>query len=246
MVAPIQRPSDRPFVLINMAMTADGKIATANGAVSTFGSARDKRNLLDLRATADAVMAGARTVDAHPVTLGPGGDKYRRRRLRHGLAENNLRIVISGSGSLNPNAAIFKTESSPVIVIASGSASPRKLERLHKGGAAIKQFGDTKIDFPAALKWLRLQHGVRRLLCEGGGELNDALFRAGLVDELHLTVCPIVFGGSAASTISDGLGFEKLNSACALELKSRKQGGSELFLAYRVQRNSGNASGPAV
>lgn len=238
MTDPHQPPADRPYVLINMAMTADGKIATANGAVSTFGSARDKQNLLDLRATADAVMAGARTVDAHPVTLGPGGAKHRRRRIRHGLAENNLRVVISGSGSLNPNAAILRTGPSSVIVIASGRASRRKLGHLRKSGADVRRFGDATVDFPEALKWLRQRHGVRRLLCEGGGELNDALFRAGLVDELHLTVCPFLFGGRAAPTISDGLGFENLCDACELVLTSKKRIGPELFLVYRVLRDS--------
>ena len=55
-----------------MAMTADGKIATANRAVSSFGSRRDQDHLLQLRATADAVMAGARTADLNPINLGPG------------------------------------------------------------------------------------------------------------------------------------------------------------------------------
>src|SRR5271165_1355459 len=98
----------RPFILINMAMTADGKIATANRSVSTFGSPRDHEHLLELRATADAVMAGARTVDAGPVNLGPGGAKYCRWRIRHGLAEYNLRVIVTGSGTVNPRAEIFK------------------------------------------------------------------------------------------------------------------------------------------
>src|SRR5688572_5144233 len=75
---------DMPFVMINMAMTADGKIATANRAVSTFGSAHDREHLLELRATADAVMAGARTVDSNPINLGPGPAKFRRQRLKRG------------------------------------------------------------------------------------------------------------------------------------------------------------------
>ncbi len=62
-----------PFVLINMAMTADGKIATANRAISSFGSAHDREHLLELRATADAVMTGARTADLNPVNLGRAG-----------------------------------------------------------------------------------------------------------------------------------------------------------------------------
>ena len=59
----------RPFVLINMAMSADGKIAPAHRRFVAFGSRRDHANLLALRATADAVMCGARTVDSAAVTL---------------------------------------------------------------------------------------------------------------------------------------------------------------------------------
>ena len=73
-----------PFVLVNMAMTADGKIATANRAVSSFASAQDHEQLLKLRATADAVMAGARTVDSAPINLGPGPARFRRARLKRG------------------------------------------------------------------------------------------------------------------------------------------------------------------
>src|SRR5271170_7697927 len=100
-----------------MAMTADGKIATANRAVSTFGSKRDHEHLLELRATADAVMAGARTVDSARINLGPGATKFRRRRLKNGLAEYNLRVIVSGSGSINPGTAIFKRRFSPIIIL---------------------------------------------------------------------------------------------------------------------------------
>ncbi|MCX6896927.1 MAG: dihydrofolate reductase family protein, partial [Verrucomicrobia bacterium] len=86
-----QKP-ELPFVFVNMAMTADGKIATSNRAASSFGSRRDHDHLLELRATADAVMAGARTVDLNPINLGPGAAKFRRLRLKHGLAEYNLRV----------------------------------------------------------------------------------------------------------------------------------------------------------
>src|SRR3954471_18132565 len=94
-----------PFVFINVATTADGKLAPANRHFVPFGSARDKQLLLQLRTRADAVMAGARTVDLSAVRMGPGGSRYRRMRLKNGLAEYNLRVVVSGSGTLNPNGA---------------------------------------------------------------------------------------------------------------------------------------------
>ena len=87
------RPGPRPFVLVNMAMTGDGKIATANRVLSSFGSRHDHEHLLVLRATADAVMCGARTADLNEITLSTGGEKFRRLRRRGGLSECHLRVV---------------------------------------------------------------------------------------------------------------------------------------------------------
>lgn len=225
--------SKLPFVLVNMAMTADGKIATANRAVSSFGSARDHEHLLELRATADAVMAGARTVDSAPINLGPGPVRFRRLRRKRGLAEYNLRVIVSGSGSLNPQADIFKHRFSPIIVLTTQRASPAKLRRLRAVADEVKVFGAQEINWPAALRWLREQWNVKRLLCEGGGELNAVLFRDNLVDELHLTVCPAVVGGRKAPTIADGKGFERLPDALRLKIKSFKRAGDEAFIVFQ-------------
>jgi len=65
-----------PFVYINVASTADGKLAPANRHFEPFSSQRDQKLLLELRAKADAVISGARTVDSSAVTLGPGGAHY--------------------------------------------------------------------------------------------------------------------------------------------------------------------------
>lgn len=216
-------------------MTADGKIATANRAVSSFSSARDRRHLLELRATADAVMSGATTLNAGPITLGPGGMKYRRLRLKRGLAEYNLRVVVSGAGNANPEAQVFKRAFSPVIVLVSGRAPERRLKKLRACAAEVKVFGKEEIDFVQALGWLRQKWRVKRLLCEGGGELSDALFQAGLVDELHLTICPCIFGGRRAPTIADGIGFGTLARAARMELKTVRKCGEELFLVYTAR-----------
>ncbi|HRD05153.1 MAG TPA: dihydrofolate reductase family protein [Verrucomicrobiota bacterium] len=164
---------------MNMAMTADGKIATANRVVSSFGSRRDQEHLYELRATADAVMAGARTADLNAVHLGPGALKYRRLRQRRGLAEFNLRIIVSRTGSVNPAARIFQHTFSPILVLTTQRAPARRRTRLRALGAEVRVCGAKEINFPAALRWLRRQWGIKRLLCEGGGELADALFRAG-------------------------------------------------------------------
>jgi riboflavin-specific deaminase-like protein len=229
----VTRHPSLPFVLVNMAMTADGKIATANRVVSSFGSTRDHEHLLKLRATADAVMAGARTVDSAAINLGPGPAKFRRLRLKNGLMENNLRVIVSGNGSLNPNVEVFKHRFSPIIILTTGRASKARLRQLRALADEVKICGRQEINFREAFCWLRNQWGVKRLLCEGGGGLNDALFRAGLVDELHLTICPKIFGGRNAPAIADGRGFRRLAEALPLQIKSFRRIGNEVFAVFR-------------
>jgi riboflavin-specific deaminase-like protein len=228
--------SNRPFVFINMAMTADGKIATANRAISSFGSPRDHEHLLELRATADAVMAGARTIDAEPVNLGPGGAKFCRRRIQNGLAEYNLRVIVSGSGTLNPQAEIFKNRFSPILILTTDRTPTARLKRLRALADEVKICGAENIDFPGALRWLRQQWRVKRLVCEGGAELNDTLIRRRLVDELHVTVCPKIFGGRHAPTLAEGTGAASLAAAAPFQIKSLRRIGGELFAVFAKQK----------
>jgi len=223
---------DRPWVIVNMAMTADGKIATANRRIATFGSRVDHEQLLALRATADAVLAGARTVEAGAIDLGPGPRRFRQLRLRRGLAEYNLRIIVSGSGSVSPTATIFRRRFSPILVLTTQRAGQTRLERLRRLADAVHVCGEEELDWPAALRWLLRQWNVRRLVCEGGGQVNDGLFRARVVDELYLTICPWVAGGRTAPTLCDGKGFENLDLAQRFQLVQRRRVGDELFLRF--------------
>lgn len=225
-----------PFVFLNVATTADGKLAPANRHFVPFGSPRDKHLLLELRTKADAVMAGARTVDLSALNMGPGGLKYRRIRVRNGLTEYNLRVVVSGSGTLNPRAVIFQHRFSPIIVLTSGRAPERNLRRLRSVADEVAVFGEKELDFKAALEWLRSKWRVKRLLCEGGGEVNGALFRAGLVDEVHQTICPFIFGGRNAPTMADGESVRSLVEATRLKLKSLQRHGDELFVVWRIRK----------
>jgi riboflavin-specific deaminase-like protein len=229
---------DLPFVFVNVAMTADGKIAPANRHFEPFGSARDRRHLLELRATADAVMSGARTVDLDQVNLGPGPARYRRQRVRGGLAEYNLRVVVSGAGTIDPHSEIFKYHFSPIVILTTGRISKAHLRILRSLADEVKICGAVELDFEMAFRWLREKWQVERLLCEGGGQLNGALFKANLVDEIHLTICPLLMGGRSAPTLSDGIGVEHLSEAARFELASKKRIRSEIFLVYRRSKES--------
>jgi riboflavin-specific deaminase-like protein len=226
-----------PFVLSNFAMTADGKIAFANGNFVPFGSKRDLRHLYELRATADAVVCGARTVEATGTILGNGGEKFRRLRLKRGLAEFPLRIIVSGSGSINPTAKIFSKRFSPIVVLTTARISKANLKKLRDLADEVKICGEAEINLSAALRWLRDKWKVDRLLCEGGGELHFALVRAGLLRELHLTVCPRIFGGRSAPTIADGGGFFHLAGAARFKLKSTSRVDNEVFVVFKATKS---------
>jgi riboflavin-specific deaminase-like protein len=217
-----------------MSMTADGKIATANRAIESFGSPHDQHHLLEVRATADAVICGSRTVSGTNYDLGPGGPLFQRRRLRRSLAESNLRILVSGQARLDPSTALFQNTSSPTLVLVTHSAPKRRVRALRAVATQVAAFGDQQLDLPAALHWIHQQWGVRRLVCEGGATLNDALFQARLVDELHLTTCPFIFGGRLAPTLAEGFGAPSLSQATRLRLLRLRRVQNEVFLVYQV------------
>jgi riboflavin-specific deaminase-like protein len=231
-------PNERPFIQVNVAMSADGKITTANRRLSSFGSREDHRHLLELRARADAVMCGAATINDHPVTLGPGPTHFRNLRRRRGLSEYNLRIIVSGTGSVNPDARVFHHHFSPVLILTTNRIPRARLRRLQEVADVVRICGRDEIDFTETLRWLRNEWRISRLVCEGGGILNDALFRCRAVDELHLTLCPLIFGGRLAPTLSDGIGIPHLPNALRLILRGRRRVGAELFLRYRVMPSS--------
>lgn len=223
----------RPHISLNLAVSADGKITSANRAIASFGSARDIAHLYRLRANADAILCGARTVDTHEVTLDNGGVKFDALRKRNGRAPHPVRVIVSGSGSLKTDARVFQSPAAgPLIVVVSTRAKPRVVEKLRRQVHEVYQDESESIDFAKLAGWLKTKHRVERLLCEGGGELNDALFRADLVDAIHLTWCPLIIGGRAAPTLSDGIGISALADARRFQLVSRRRVGDELFLRY--------------
>src|SRR5471032_1707796 len=136
-----------PFVLSNFAMTADGKIAfvqRAGAGFTPFSSRRDREHMMELRATADAVMCGARTIEATGTILGNGGAQFLSLRLKRGLAGFPARIIVSGGGSINPAANIFKKRFSPIIILTTARISKANLKNLHAVADVVKICGKTE------------------------------------------------------------------------------------------------------
>jgi len=212
-------------------MTADGKTSTRAFTPALFTSPADKRRLQEVRAGADAVMAGRGTVAADSMSMGLSQLDLRNERVSLGLPPVPMRVVVSNTGRLDPGWKVFKYPASPLVVF-STRRMPVRLRPVIARQAELFLFTGRTVDLRKALEILRSEFGVKRLVCEGGGTLLRSLTSLDLVDEIFLTVAPVVFGGRLAPTLT-GLpgGFLKpprqfeivrhsvLDGECFLELR---------------------------
>ena len=224
-------PSQRPYLLANMAMSADGKTAAPRSLFSRFGSAADQSKLYKLRATVDGILCGASTIAKDNASLLPVN------RNRRQTQKSFYRIAATGTGSLPLSSILFKTTTPPILILTTNSAPRKTRERYRAIAAGIHVTKGKQIHWRQALAWLREKWRIRRLLLEGGGTLNQSLFRLDLVDEINLTICPIIIGGNQAPTIADGEAFPALNDSTQWQWTQRKQRGGEIYLTLIRQRN---------
>ncbi len=228
------RLSDRPFVTANFAITADGRISTRNHTPADFSSKRDKRRLVEIRVPCDAVLASAKTVAADNMTMGIPVEELRARRLEAGLAEYPLRVLLTNRGEIDPDLRIFKKSFSPIVIF-STTRMPQRVRGALEGKAILCLHDSEQVDLAEMLLTLRRDHGVKRLVCEGGAQVFRSLLTEGLIDEIHVTICPRVFGGIKAPTLT-GIPGEYLPASQKLKLQEMEVHESECFLRYKVVR----------
>ena len=222
----------RPFVTCNFAITWDGRISTRNQTPADFSSKRDKRRLLEIRATGDAILAGAATIATDNMSMGLPADDLRAARVLRGMPERPLRILLSNSGNLDAGLRVFQKTFSPIIVF-STTKMPETVRGALSSLATLYLHPAPTVDLHRMLSTLRRDHGVRRLVCEGGARVFRALLAARLVDEIHLTFCPRIFGGEQAPTIT-GVPSEFLPRTIPCTLREMKVVEDECYLRYRV------------
>jgi 2,5-diamino-6-(ribosylamino)-4(3H)-pyrimidinone 5'-phosphate reductase len=210
-------------VTINAAMTLDGKIATAAGD-SAISSKEDLKRVHRLRAASDAVMIGISTVLAD--------DPMLTARLVKG--KNPARIVVDSRGRIPSESRLLRTASTIKTVVAVTRQAPKEaVERIRDSGAEVIVAGNDAVDLRTLFSKLA-KAGLRKILVEGGGELNWSVLKLGLADELIVTVAPRIAGGRLAPTLVEGDGFDMIARGVKLKLArlERKKTG-ELVLHYR-------------
>lgn len=226
--------SHRPFVFVNMAMTADGKITSAAREYPEFASRFDRRNMDRLRARADAILVGAGTMRADDPPLHVRDPSMRIYRRELGKPEGLDRVLVSASLDLPPTSRFFATDHGGRCLIATVDEAPEEARRRLPPHAEILRVGRDRVDPERLLVELR-RRGVEQLLLEGGGELNWQFVERDLVDELNVTVAPALLGGRAAPTLLEGEGLAMADQR-RLQLVDLHREGHEIFLRYRVLR----------
>jgi 2,5-diamino-6-(ribosylamino)-4(3H)-pyrimidinone 5'-phosphate reductase len=225
---------DRPYVTMNMAMTADGKITSVKREEPDFTSRFDRKTMDRYRAEADAILIGAGTLRTDDPPLHVRDPEMREYRAALGKPETLLNVVVTSSAALDPDSRFFRTGAASGRIVATVEDAPdERIDKL-EAVAEVWKIGRGSVDLRALLVRLRAR-GVERLLVEGGGELNWGFVRDDLLDELYLTIAPAILGGRDAPTPCEGEGFAMAGQR-RLTLLDAEVVDGEIFCRYKVRR----------
>ena len=226
----------RPFVFVNVAMSADGKISTRERRQVRISGSADFSRVDRIKAESDAIMVGIGTVLADNPSLTVKSPELRAGRRAAGKDEHPIRVVVDSAGKTPPDADILHKGTGKRIVAVSRRADPQRVAALGEH-ATVVVAGDETVDLAALLAELYRQ-GVRRLMVEGGGTLIWALFAQGLVDELQTFVGNIVIGGKDAPPPADGAGFLREADFARLRIIEAERLDDGLLIRWSVEKES--------
>jgi len=230
---------ERPFVFINAAMSADGKISTVKRTQTRISGTEDFDRVDSLRARSDAIMVGIGTVLADNPSLTVKSKKRREERKSAGQGENPLRIVVDSEARTPVDAEVLNKGEGKRIIAVSQRAILENVGRLGEK-ADVLVCGMEEVDLKKLL-YLVWQRGVRSVMVEGGATLNWSLISQKLVDMIYTYVGNMIVGGETAPTLVDGEGFTKETEMVKLELLGLVKLDEGVLLKWSVLDREGDA-----
>ncbi|HKI09668.1 MAG TPA: 2,5-diamino-6-(ribosylamino)-4(3H)-pyrimidinone 5'-phosphate reductase [Nitrososphaeraceae archaeon] len=215
-------------ITVNAAMTVDGKIATSLGD-SAISSKEDLLRVHELRASVDGIVVGISTVlaDDPRLTVRLASRQVKRK--------YPVRIIIDSTGKIPLDSRILRSASKiRTIVAVTELAHTDTISKIKKMGAMVIVSGRQRVNLKKVLSIVK-KMGIKRILVEGGGEINWSLFSLGLVNELIVTIAPKIVGGRQATTLVEGCGYPSVSNGIKLQLKKvQMQNNGELVLYYKL------------
>ncbi len=182
----------RPFVQVNCAVSADGRLAYAHGRRARLSGPEDLARVQALRAESDAILVGVGTVLLDDPSL-----RVHWELLGRPPGREPLRVVLDSTGRVPSDARVLDGRTETLIATATGC------ERRFPSTVAVFAAGAPRVDLAALLAELG-RRGIRRLMVEGGAEVIASFMRDSLVDRLTVYVAPVLIGGSTAPPLLRG------------------------------------------
>jgi 5-amino-6-(5-phosphoribosylamino)uracil reductase len=220
---------NHPHTTVILAMSADGKIADAYQSAARFASATDKMRLEKHLSRMDAALFGANTLRAYHTSLAIRHPDFLAYRQQQGLSPQPIQIVCSSSGRLDPTMKFFQQPFLRWLITQSDKVAAWENRGLFERILVCGDWQSIFRQFTAL--------GIKKLAILGGGELIASLLTEDLIDEIYLTICPLLLGGNKSATPLGGTGF-LADYAKKLQLLSVETIEQEIFLHYRLERES--------
>lgn len=200
--------NQRPYVILNVATTADGKTDSTTRRGAAISSPRDLERVDALRASVDAILVGGNTLLGDDPRLAVKSATLRAERQARGLSENPIKVGIVTQANLRRDSRFLTAGPARVMIFTTQQTSAEQIGSLREQGVQVFVMGAQRVD-PSAMMDCLKQNGIERLLVEGGGTLNLELIKQGLVDEINVYIATLVFGGASAPTLADGMGLPR-------------------------------------
>lgn len=229
-------PPDRPYVLVNMVMSVDGKVVV-EGTEQGIGSKIDQRLMRELRVNADVVLNGANTLRASGTSSRLGDELLEQVRLSRGKPRYPIAAVLSASGNLPLEKIFFTARDFEAVVYLTRKTPAERRKAVEATGRPVAVL-PSRNTMQAMLRHMRTDLGADVLLVEGGPEVNGHLFHAGLVDEMFLTIGPVIVGGRfTKSPVGGEQPFtRKTLPRMDLVWAVPNEATNEVYCRYRVRR----------
>jgi 2,5-diamino-6-(ribosylamino)-4(3H)-pyrimidinone 5'-phosphate reductase len=210
--------SDRPYTVINMVETVDGKtlVGQPGSTAAGLGGPTDQLLMRRIQGCVDAALIGAGTLRTGNVIYRP----------------EMWRAVVTASGDV-PLSNRFFTDAPGKAIVFAPESLPDAIRGRLSAVARVETAGAESVDVREVCRILRQNYGVQSLAVEGGGSTNFDFLNAGLIDELFVTVAPKLKGGAHLPTPVDGAGLPD-RDFIALAVMSLYRDDDELYLRYRV------------
>lgn len=214
------------YVILNAAMSLDGKISTRRND-SSFSSRKDWIRVHKLRSSVDGIVVGISTVLKDNPMLNV---RY------YSKGKNPVRIIIDSRARIPLNSRIIRSSKKIQTIVGTTRNAPiRKIKPLKKVGVQVLITGKRKVNIKSLFQQLE-KLGLKRILVEGGGEINWSVLKIGLVNELIVSISPVVVGGRNAKTLVEGEGISNITNGIKLKLtRILTNNKNEIVLFYKLR-----------